>query len=191
MAVALALVAGEARAQTTMFDAIPSVTVAYYDVAGTDVATISAALLKMRPTDPNDGKRVDALTQTHLRWSWPLTNTGCRLKDATVTFTATVILPRLADGELVPQTLRADWDAYIARLEAHEMMHLRYSYDGRLAVLAAVKAATCDTADAAAKAVLAKIQQRDIALDRATNHGERGSKVPDPAEAGTSSPDKE
>jgi predicted secreted Zn-dependent protease len=171
-AVALALSAGAATGQTTVIDATPGVTVAYYDVSGTDVPAIRAAMLDARPTDPNDGKRVDAVTRTQLRWSWPLTKRGCRLQRATVTFSAIVILPRLADPA-VPGSIRAGWAAYLARLEAHELTHLRYGFDGRLDVLAAIKAATCRTADAAARAALAKIQQRDIAFDRATDHGDR------------------
>ncbi|MEG3089679.1 DUF922 domain-containing protein [Sphingomonas sp. PB4P5] len=190
-AAALALVADAAPAETTAFDAIPSVTVAYYDVAGTDQSTIRAALLKQRPTDPNDGVRVDALTRTQLRWSWPLTKKGCRLRQASISFSAIVILPRLTDWTGVPESLRTVWAAYIARLEAHELTHLRFGYDGRLEVLAAIRAATCATADAAAKAALAAIQQRDIAFDRATDHGDRDAEPLSPAKVGAQSGDRD
>ena len=171
-AVTLLLAASAGQAQSGPFAEIPGVTILYYDVAGTDLPTIRAAMRKLRPTDPADQQRVDALTRTALHWSWPVRDGACRLQDATVTFSATVTLPRLADAA-VPETVRLDWARYLAVLEAHELTHLRNGYNGRLELLAAIKAATCDTADAVAKAALAAIQQRDIALDRATDHGAR------------------
>ncbi|MEN2786709.1 DUF922 domain-containing protein [Sphingomonas qilianensis] len=170
VAIVLALAAGAACAQASPFAAFPDVTISYYDVHGGDRAAIRAAMRKARPTDPNDGQRVDALTRVVLRWSWPIENGACRLPDAAVRFAATVTLPRLADPAIVAPRVRADWAAYLAQLVAHERTHLRHGYEGRDEILAVIKAATCDTANAAAQAALRRIQERDRMFDRATEH---------------------
>ena len=66
---------------------------------------------------------------------------------------------------------RTAWDRYLAALMVHEAGHVAYTYDRRSDVLAAIRSATCATADRAARAALAAIDAYHIAYDRETGHG--------------------
>lgn len=156
-------------AQTTgAFADIPGVRFDYYDASGDDAAAIRRSIDAARPTDAHDGQRVDALTTWRMRWSWPTRTRGCDLGKARVTFAATVRMPRLA---VVPDAVKPAWDRYVAALERHEAGHARHGYNGRAAVLAAIRGATCATADAAATAALAKLDAFGVQYDRETRHG--------------------
>ena len=152
---------------------VPGVTRSYYDVTGSNADQVRAAIDKARPTDPNDGLRVDALTSSHYAWRWPGNGKGgCDLSGAKVTFTATMLLPRLAQDALLSSMARKRWDAYIMALERHETTHVTnaYSIHGELAD--AIKSATCETANAAGLQVLAKANAIDLAFDKRTRHGQ-------------------
>ncbi|WP_380783873.1 DUF922 domain-containing protein [Sphingomonas sp. R86520] len=152
---------------------IPGVTRSYYDVTGSNADQVRAAIDKSRPTDPNDGLRVDALTSSHYAWRWPGTGKdGCDLSRAEVTFTATMLLPRLAADATLSSTARKRWDAYIRDLETHETTHLANAYSARAQLADAIKSATCQTANAAGMQVLAKTRTLDLAFDKRTRHGQ-------------------
>jgi len=152
------------------FAGVPNVTIVRYPVEGSDPAAIRASLDARRPTVPDTGVRVDALTRWDIGWRWRGSRADrCGLSNAVVGFSATVQLPRLATA--VAPDVKARWDAYLAALAAHEARHARAAYAARTEVLAALRGATCATANAAGEAVLATIRARDAAVDRATDHG--------------------
>lgn len=175
--IALALVVagqvGSGQAATAdPFDGIPGVTIASYPVHGRDLDAIKASLAEVEPRDGHDGERVEAVTHWRFTWRWPRDpRGGCRLRAATVRFAATVTLPRLVGLATLPAELQAHWRRYLAALEAHEAMHVRYAYDHRGKVLAAIRGATCATADRAGQAVLRRLIDHDVAFDRETQHG--------------------
>lgn len=176
--VLLTLVAVPSVGQTPPgFDGIPNVSFDYYDLAGRDPKAIRAAMVEVRPTDPNDGERVDALTRWAWRWSWQTTPGGCDLANVNLTYSATVRLPRLKDRAVVPANVLKDWDAYIAALERHEAGHVRNSYAGRAEIRSAIAGATCATANAVAMAAVARVSARDMDFDRLTHHGRDGGAV--------------
>lgn len=170
---ALASASAPAYGQTTgAFAGIPHVAFHHYAVAGADAAALRRSIDAARPTDPHDDAPVDALTHWAMRWSWHARPRGrCDLSRARLTFRATVTLPRLADTAALPSPLIEAWTGYIAALERHEAAHVRYAYDHRGGVLAAIRAATCATADRAGRRALAAIADHDIAYDRDTRHG--------------------
>ena len=178
-AAALLLIAVPAAAQTTdAFAGLPEVTFSFYDVDGGDAAAVRASMNASRPTDRNDGQRVDAISLWSMRWQWTGDGRGgCDLTTATVSVRAEVILPRLAaHPETTPAPLAARWASYMAALEAHEAGHVRYAYDHSSDVLAAIRGATCATASDAARGVLALIKAHDLEYDRETRHGrDRGA----------------
>ncbi len=155
------------------FGGVPGVELIYYDVSGSNPGQIRAAIDKLRPSDPNDGQRVDALTLHRFRWRWPIVNGICDLNQATVAFEARVTLPHLTNLAALPTGLQQGWARYLAGLEEHEKGHLLNAWNRRDDVLAAIKSARCDTASDAAKAVLKQINQADIDYDRRTDHGRR------------------
>jgi predicted secreted Zn-dependent protease len=174
--VALLAIAGistQSSAQANIaFAGIPDVTIDYYPVDGGDAMAIRRAIDAARPTDAHDGRRVDALSSWDLRWSWPRTRRGgCDLAAATIRYKATVRMPQLAATARLTAAERADWDRYVAALARHEAGHVRYTYRHRGDILAAIRRATCRTADAAALAALAGLDADQIAYDRETAHG--------------------
>ncbi len=154
------------------FASIPNVTIAPYLVEGDDALAVRRSIDARRPTDAHDGTRVDAVSSWDMRWSWPRTRGGgCDLRRATIRYTATVRLPRLAATARLTPAERTAWDRYLAALMVHEAGHVAYTYDRRSDVLAAIRSATCATADRAASTALAAIDAYHIAYDRETGHG--------------------
>lgn len=152
------------------FAGVPNVVIVQYPVEGREPAAIRASLDARRPTVPDTGVRVDALTRWDIGWGWRGNRSDlCGLSNAVVGFSATVQLPHLTT--VVAPDVRAKWHAYLAALVAHEARHARAAYAARREVLAALRGATCATANAAGAAVLATIRARDAAVDRVTDHG--------------------
>lgn len=148
----------------------PGITLRTYRVAGDTIAAIRASLDAAGPVDRNDGERVEALTHWRYTWRWP-GGRACRLDAARVSVAATVTLPRLVGLATAPPDVAATWSRYRAALEEHEARHVHYARAHRGEVLAAIRGATCATADAAAQAVVRRLVEHDIAYDRDTHHG--------------------
>ena len=156
------------------FAGIPDVTIVTYPVRGMTVEAIRASLDAVRSVDRNDGEEVEAVSHWRFAWRWPGGANGstCDLAAASVRFRATVTLPRLVGLASAPAEVRARWHRYRAALEEHEAGHVRYAWSQRGAVLAAIRGATCPTADAAGQAALHAIVEHDLAYDRDTRHGQ-------------------
>lgn len=155
----------------TPFADIPNVTITPYDVTGRNAAAVRRAIDAVRPTDPHDGQRVDGLSHYEFRWRWHGGGQGkCTAAPEDVTFSATVTIPRLAEDD-APSRLREQFGRYLQSLLVHEEGHIRYAYEHRGDIAAAINAATCDTAKAAAMAALKTIAAHDIEYDRVTRHG--------------------
>lgn len=151
---------------------IPGIKLRYYDVSGRTAADIRASLNRNNSTDPITGAHFDAYTEWQIDWSIPGDPRGpCRLDQAKVSLELTVALPRLVDTGNVPPDLLLRWKRYRAALEAHEATHARNAVEGRRAVLEAIRAAQCHTADWAAEDVLLELDYRDENYDRRTEHG--------------------
>jgi predicted secreted Zn-dependent protease len=154
------------------FAGIPNLELAYYDVSGRTVEEIRRSIDSRQPRDPNDGTRVAALSTWSMHWSWRVrAGGGCDLSRPSIEFRARTLLPRLvSEGDLTAD-LRARWRTFLAAVHAHEARHVRYAYEHRKDVAAAIKASDCESAGAAAAAAVRAIAQRDIDYDRATHHG--------------------
>jgi predicted secreted Zn-dependent protease len=149
------------------FDGIPDLEIRYYDVSGRTAGEIRAAMDRLRPTEPDTGRRFDGYTRWSIRWYVPGSPEGpCRLDRATVTLGLTVTLPRLVDPARVPPATLASWRRYTTWLEAHEATHARIAVAGRKKVLEAIRRAECDTAEVAATAAMDAIQRRNDEFDR-------------------------
>jgi predicted secreted Zn-dependent protease len=154
------------------FAGIPNVDLQYYDVTGQNQRDIREAMNQARPTDPNDGLRLDALTRWRMGFGWPRRGPDqCVLDQARVNFTATVLMPRLINAEALSQSLRTRWQTYIAALETHEAGHVRHAYEAVPAVLAAIRASDCANAQEAGRATVRAAAAWDVEYDRATRHG--------------------
>ena len=158
-------------ATETPFAGVPNVTVKFYDVTGRDAASVRRSIDAARPTDPNDAKRVDGLSNGQYHWRWRSDAKGvCTASPQDVGFSATVTVPRLV-GERVSADLRKRFERYLRSLLAHEDGHIRYAWTHRGEITTAINAASCATANAAAQAALQKINAYHIAYDKTTRHG--------------------
>ncbi|MBO9497893.1 MAG: DUF922 domain-containing protein [Novosphingobium sp.] len=153
------------------FADIPPAAVAYYDVTGTTPAEIRASIDAARPRDPNDRKGVDGLTSWEFNVVWKVDEKGrCVTTLADLNFHATVRVPRLVDGDAPPE-MRARFERYLQSLLEHEDGHVRYAWDHRADVAAAINKAGCTGAARAAQRATDAIAAHDIAYDKATDHG--------------------
>lgn len=172
LAVSAAPGAAEPPAAGSAFAGLPNVDLQYYDVTGQNPREIREAMNRVRPTDPNDGLRLDALTRWRMGFGWPRRGPDqCVLDQARVNFSATVLMPRLVNAEALPQSLRTRWQTYIAALATHEAGHVRHAYEAVPAVLAAIRASSCAGAQEAGRAAVRAAGAYDAEYDRATRHG--------------------
>ncbi|MFA6113473.1 MAG: DUF922 domain-containing protein [Sphingomonas sp.] len=153
------------------FAGAPNVVFDYYPVTGRDVRSIRASIAERRPTDDR-GKRFAAVTNWHISWHWDGDGQGgCRLATTRTDFSASVRMPRL-EPDQVPAAVVADWRRYDAALARHEAGHVRIAYQHLGDVEAAIRNATCATADSAGHAALDRIRQANRDYDSETRHGE-------------------
>ncbi|MFD1949844.1 DUF922 domain-containing protein [Sphingomonas arantia] len=151
------------------FAAIPNVTLTFYDVTGRDPAAIRRSIDAARPTDPNDGARVDGLSAYRYAWQWVSEQGVCRIMPDDIQFAATIMIPRLTTN--VSPELRAEFDLYIRTLLAHEYGHVGFGWAQRVEIAAAINAADCNTANVAARAAVTAIGIQNAAYDAETGHG--------------------
>jgi predicted secreted Zn-dependent protease len=172
--------AAEPPPQGSGLDGVPNVDVQYYDVAGRSFDEIRNAMNAARPTEANDGQRVDALTRWYLRWRWPRQPDGtCLLDRVEVTFSATMQMPRLADPAHLPRQVLARWQAYMAALQIHEQGHVRHAWENMESVARAIRASDCANATAAGRAATRALARWDVDYDRQTRHGlSQGARFP-------------
>jgi predicted secreted Zn-dependent protease len=166
-------------APTVIVGAVPNATMQYYDLTGTSVAQLRASMDAQGPVD-SSGRRNDAFTTWNIDWTWPLTGDGaCILSGATITDTITVTFPRWLPTTAAPASLIVRWNTYESALVTHESGHVSFVVATAADVLAAIKGATCATAEAAAQAVVTRIRQHDVDYDTETDHGAtQGARFP-------------
>ena len=160
-------------------DRIPNATITYYDITGSSADELRTELDRFGPIG-YDGYKGDATTQWFIRWNWPgYGESSCDLSQATVSYEIEVILPRWSPPDNVQPDLVTQWTAYLHALIEHEKGHVEYVVDRHATVLAAIKNATCESADEAAARALQAIRQHDIEYDAATDHGKsQGARFP-------------
>lgn len=150
---------------------VPNVVLEYYPVSGRTADDVRAAINSKRLLS-EDGKPVDALSRSALRWYWKESRGDhCVPIDPVVEFHATIILPRLVDDAQLPVETRARWYRYVRALETHEAGHVLSSYMLVDTVRQAIANSSCGTADAAAAAATSAFNERDAEYDRVTDHG--------------------
>ncbi|MFM9827666.1 MAG: DUF922 domain-containing protein [Sphingomonas sp.] len=150
---------------------IPGVTLLYYDVSGDTAEAIRASINSNRPSSAKDHQAYDALSAWRIAWNVRGKNGVCDPSTATVSFNATVLLPRLANHDDLHARLRKRWDAYYAALLQHEAGHVGYAQAHASDVEAALRAASCATLNSAGRAAIAVLGQHETAYDAQTNHG--------------------
>jgi predicted secreted Zn-dependent protease len=158
---------------------IPNATIEYYEISGSTEGELREQLDALAPVG-YDGYKGDATTNWFIRWDWPGYGTmSCDLSKATVSYEIEVVFPRWALPDDASPDLVTKWASFTRALAEHEKNHVDFVVANYRSVLAAIKSATCETADAAASSALEPIRQHDRDYDAATNHGEtEGARFP-------------
>ena len=128
--------------------AVPNITIKYYDVSGKDVRTINRSIAKQRPIDPVTKKPSIAGTNWTLGASMTkrTTNGRCTVVAAKGEFAATAELPRLTTASVLPAAASAEWQSYVARLEQAGAANLWFVYDRLPEVEKAMVGQECEAA---------------------------------------------
>ena len=98
--------------------------VEYYDVHGRTLAELRADMRRLGPKVA-DSSFVGE-TRSPMRWTWKTESSGatsCSIKDARVTVTAEILLPRWTPPADAEPGLVAEWERFMGALEAHEAGH--------------------------------------------------------------------
>lgn len=151
---------------------IPYAKMDYFEVSGLTEGEIREQLNALASVDEN-GYRGDALTSWEIHWMWDGYGTeSCDLSSVSATYDIRVRFPRWTPPQEASRELIAKWNTYIRALAEHEKVHVDNVAASLPDVIAAIRGATCDTAEARAQDVLAGIRQFDIDYDERTGHGE-------------------
>ena len=107
-----------------------------YSVSGNTLKDIWADIEKKGPKDPNDNKKVAALTETAIvvadKWDPEIrggrcltngkTETRVGVKNMSMTIEATIKMPKLGSSKL-SKTAKKEWDRFVVALDKHEREH--------------------------------------------------------------------
>jgi predicted secreted Zn-dependent protease len=154
--------------------------IVYYDVQGTDIASLLAAL---------------NARSTHGQTAWKLgydyrtrfDKVRCSIESLSTKLELSMTLPRWSPPPGTAPELVARWERYVAALKEHENGHLEHARDLeraiRPALLAVPPAPDCDALDAAVRAryneLFDQVKARDAEYDARTRDGaEQGAVFP-------------
>ena len=150
---------------------IPHSRINYYEIYGSTEGELRKQLNAIGPVD-DKGQRNDASTKWFVNWNWPGYGTdNCSLREAIIKVDVQVFFPHWTPVQAASPDLIAKWSRYTQVLALHEKGHVDNIIGNYMTVLAAIKGATCATAEAAAQAALVPIRQNDVNYDQATGHG--------------------
>ncbi|NJK35047.1 MAG: DUF922 domain-containing Zn-dependent protease [Oscillatoriales cyanobacterium SM2_2_1] len=161
-----------------------------YPVYGT---TISAIRQSMTDNSPivDRGNRFDGFTRWNINWrySYSPVDGVCRVnpRDVSVTAKVTFTMPKWQDAKRSSPAVGDRWNRFIRALQRHEDGHrdhgIRASQDIFRALQRVVIPSDCggmqETANATARAIIARYNQADLDYDRRTGHGRtQGAQFP-------------
>ena len=107
-----------------------------YSVSGKTLKEVWANIAKRGPTDPNDKKKVAALTTTSInigdKWVPEMRSGQCLsngkietrigIKNMSMTVESTIKMPKLGTNSLSKRA-KKEWDRFIGKLDKHEREH--------------------------------------------------------------------
>ncbi len=154
----------------------------YYSVSGTSTEDIFASIEANGPTD-NVGQQGSGLTSVdwQYKWSGDQDPSGsCSIRDLTIRADITVELPQHEDESSLSDSLRANWENYVAGVTAHEQHHvdiyLKGAQDIRDAMQEIGVEPSCDELEARIDAIWNDQQARINGLQQ-TFHSEENARL--------------
>lgn len=151
---------------------LPNVTIRYFDVSGKNLKAINKAIQQGQKPD-SSGRPPLAPTSYAVDATFNKTtsNGQCKVSDAKATFSATVVLPRLAPNSAHTPELLATWRAYLAGVENSHAADLWFVYDRLRTVENAILASTCEGAQSAGAAAINRLKAEAAEHQRANTPG--------------------
>jgi predicted secreted Zn-dependent protease len=140
----------------------------YYELSGATRVELKASL------DERHARGIDwaGRTETSMNWNVPADGRGgCRLEDATIDLTLTVIMPRLAPGTRLSAPDEQYWRQLESTLAAHEEEHVQIAMDGAQRILGAIHNSSCGSWKSDAAREAGALKDRQKAYDRTSDHG--------------------
>jgi predicted secreted Zn-dependent protease len=121
----------------------------------------------------------DAYTKWHVDWRYRYSSLGtaCRIDSLSVAVDVVFTLPRWNHPSGASGDLKAEWNRYVRALLVHENGHKRLAERAgqrifrRLTGLTAPCESIQDSANQAARSILAQQREREDLYDETTNHG--------------------
>lgn len=169
----------------------PAVTIktVNYRITGTTAQQLRQQMNQLGPLDQHENRRFDARTNWHVYWNYRYAQAGdrCRITSASIRTDVVFTLPQWAKPQHPPQTLVNQWNRYLQALQRHENGHKDHGIAAGNEILNQLQTFSipgrCDqittAANTAARQIIAKYGQQDVAYDRATNHGAtQGARFP-------------
>ena len=112
-------------------------TIKKYTVVGDTLEAVWKDVLKKGPKDPNDNKKVAALTATFIeidgKWTHEERGGSCRddgkievvigIKNLNLKIDGTILMPKLGAAKLSAKA-KKEWDRFVKKVEAHEKEHM-------------------------------------------------------------------
>lgn len=150
----------------------------YYDVPGRTAQALATSLATRGPE--YQGRRFFGLTEweVSVEYHWTERPAGCTMEDVTIHLAVETHLPRRSDDLDHDAELRAEWDGFVERLDAHERGHRDLAVEAADAMrhqLGALRAVDCHAmrrrADRTVMAVMDTYDARHRIYDGFTNHG--------------------
>lgn len=151
----------------------------YYDVVGKSAAALRHEMSDKGPLD--GGKRFDAYTQWHVKWTFRYAPVGhgCRLTTIDTSLDGTIEFPRWQHGDDASPSLVEKWEKYLTALRTHEDGHYAHGVAAENEIEALGQsfqiAGSCNKIAQAfndqATAISARYAAMDVTYDRATDHG--------------------
>lgn len=151
----------------------------FYLITGLSARDLHASMRALGPLQ--QGIRYDADTKYYVKWRFYAQPMGasCVLKNIRVTVDTVYTFPRWQNYSDAALRLQHNWDAYYAKLEAHERRHGSHGANAAIEIEARLLGMpamlNCDELTEAANrdayAILHKYQQADVDYDQETDHG--------------------
>ncbi len=152
----------------------------WYDVDADTEAQLRATLDTVGPTDAS-GERHDAYTSWYVTWRFPFSRTdeGCSTGPVTTDVRVLMTLPRWRGPADAAHPLVKKWRGYLDALMQHESGHRDTGFRAATEITDTLAGLppqpSCDEAEvranAAARAVLERFREHDVAYDDETRHG--------------------
>jgi predicted secreted Zn-dependent protease len=161
------------------------VEIQWYDVAGETAEELREQLERFGPVD-QFGRRRDAYTQWHVRWSWPFNGHEPIFEETDSEYSAVVHLPRWLDKHAASEDLQKQWDKFVSAVIQHEFQHILHIKEHHTRIEKRIQRAAQEnphldskTANAIARKVVNKIHKLDRLYDKRTESGKlEGVKFP-------------